>query len=177
MTSSSASNETKPYVLGQAAFERGQYREAIAYFEEALSLVSGDSRRGGEIQIWLVTAYDAAGRSDAALTLCRKLRNHTSYETRQQAKQLLYVLEAPKLQLKSEWLTQIPEIKDSGEVPRYRAAGQGSQRSAPASPAWQTEPMEPIDPKESRGFLGLALGLSAAILGIWWLSTASANLF
>jgi tetratricopeptide (TPR) repeat protein len=158
----------EPYALGQAAFERGQYREAIQRFQEALSFTQESSAAGGKIQIWLVTAYEAVGQTEEALVLCRQLRSHSSYETRQQSKQLLYILEAPKLQLKSEWLTQIPEIRDSDAAPRLRASGQATaSKSAPS--AYSTEPIEPIDPKESRGFIGLGLGVSVGLLIFWWL--------
>jgi tetratricopeptide (TPR) repeat protein len=170
MTVSADADDMKPYALGQAAFERGQYREAIQWFQEALSLTHESSAMGGKIQIWLVTAYEAAGRTEEALTLCRQLRTHADYETRQQSKRLLYILEAPKLQLKAEWLTQIPELKDSGEAPRAWASGQSAKASSPTEPPWSAEPMEPIDPKESQGFLGLALAVSIGLLVFWWLS-------
>jgi tetratricopeptide (TPR) repeat protein len=170
---------TKPYAQGQNAFERGQYREAIDCFQRALSLTPESSALGGAIQIWLVTAYEAAERREEALTLCRQLRTHANYETRQQAKQLLYILEAPKLQLKPEWLTQIPELNESGlpnyKTPTQRAADQFAQGSSSTGPKWSIEPMEPIEPKESRGFLGLALGISIAMLVLWWLSSLSAT--
>jgi tetratricopeptide (TPR) repeat protein len=179
MTFSDSSDTTegmKPYTQGQNAFERGQYREAIDWFQSALSLASESSPLGGAIQIWLVTAYEAAGRKEEALILCRQLRTHGNYETRQQAKQLLYILEAPQLQLKPEWLTQIPELNESNSPSGYRAsthraAGQATAKASLASPRWSTEPMEPIDPKESSGFLGLGLGVSVAILVFWWLSS------
>jgi tetratricopeptide (TPR) repeat protein len=168
---------TKSYTQGQNAFERGQYREAIDCFQSALSLTPESSALGGAIQIWLVTAYEAAERREEALDLCRQLRTHANYETRQQAKQLLYILEAPKLQLKPEWLTQIPELNESG-LPSYnastqRAAGQFAQGASSTGSKWSAEPMEPIEPKESRGFLGLALGVSIAMLVLWWLSSLS----
>jgi tetratricopeptide (TPR) repeat protein len=179
MTFSTAADEnegTKLYFQGQDAFERGQYREAIDYLQQALSLTSESSALGGTIQVWLVTAYEAAERREEALALCRQLRTHGHYETRQQAKQLLYILEAPKLPLKPEWLTQIPELNESGHLSSYRApaqraVGQVSPRERSASPQWSDEPMEPIDPKESRGFLGLALGVSISMLVVWWLSS------
>lgn len=177
--SDSSSNENTEaeamaaYATGQAAFERGLYRDSVDWFEKALSLTSWQSALGGEIQIWLVTAYDAAGQNEAAIALCRKLSTHSNLETRQQSKRLLYILEAPKLQSRPEWLTQIPDLDPPAAAPRrYSAVGQtGLSASKPKEPKSITaEPFEPIDPKESRGFLGIALGLSGVILlGLWWL--------
>jgi thioredoxin-like negative regulator of GroEL len=166
------------YTTGQTAFERGLYRDSIDWFEEALTLTSRQTALGGEIQMWLVTAYDAAGQGEAAIALCRQLSTHANLETRQQSKRLLYILEAPKLQSKPEWLTQIPDLDPPNAAPRrYSAVGQpGQSRNVkPNEPKSITEdPFEPIDPKESRGFLGIALGLSGVILlGLWWLAQAS----
>jgi hypothetical protein len=165
------------YATGQAAFERGLYRDSIDGFETALTLISGSSALGGEIQIWLVTAYDAVGQGAAAIALCRKLSNHPNLETRQQSKRLLFILEAPKLQARPEWLTQIPDLDPPNAAPRrYRAVGQAGQSSSAKSNEPKSitdEPFEPIDPKESRGFLGIALGLSGVILlGLWWLQAS-----
>ena len=167
----------KAYATGQAAFERGLYRDSMDWFEQALTLISGLSALGGEIQIWLVTAYDAAGRGEAAIALCRKLSSHPNLETRQQSKRLLFILEAPKLQSRPEWLTQIPDLDPPNASPRrYSAVGQAGQSSKAKSNEPKSitdEPFEPIDPKESRGFLGIALGLSGVILlGLWWLQAS-----
>jgi hypothetical protein len=165
------------YAMGQAAFERGLYRDSINGFETALTLISGSSALGGEIQLWLVTAYDAVGQGEAAIALCRKLSNHPSLETRQQSKRLLFILEAPKLQARPEWLTQIPDLDPPNAAPgRYRAVGQAGQSGKAKSNEPKSitdEPFEPIDPKESRGFLGIALGLSGVILlGLWWFQSS-----
>jgi tetratricopeptide (TPR) repeat protein len=161
------------YKTGQMAFERGLYRDAIDWFEKALMSISSQSLLGGEIQMWLVTAYDAAGRGEEAISLCRQLSSHAQLEIRHKSKRLLYILEAPKLQSKPEWLTQIPDLDPPNAAPRrYSAVGQPGQLSKAKSNEPKSiteEPFEPIDPKESRGFLSVALGLSAIILlGLWW---------
>jgi tetratricopeptide (TPR) repeat protein len=165
------------YSTGQIAFERGLYRESIGWFEQALTLIAPQSALGGAIQLWLVTAYDAAGQGEEAITLCRKLSNHSNLETRQQSKRLLYILEAPKLQTRPEWLTQIPDLNQPAATRRYSAVGQPGSSALPKSSEPKSitaEPFEPIDPKESSGFLGVALGLSGVILlGLWWLSRAA----
>lgn len=162
---------------GQMAFERGLYRDAIAWFENALTLTSAQSALGGSIQTWLVTAYDAAGQYEAAITLCRQLSTHANLETRQQSKRLLYILEAPKLQTRAEWLTQIPDLNQPAAARRYSAAGQPGDaiKPKPTEPRSITEvPFEPIEPRDSRGFLGVALGISGVLLlGFWWLSQSS----
>jgi tetratricopeptide (TPR) repeat protein len=162
------------FSTAQIAFERGLYRESIGWLEKALTLTSAQSALGGSIQTWLVTAYDAAGQYDAAIALCQKLSTHANLETRQQSKRLLYILEAPKLQPRPEWLTQIPDLNQPAATRRYSAVGQPGSASKPrkTEPKSITEvPFEPIEPKESTGFLGVALGVSGILLlGLWWFS-------
>jgi tetratricopeptide (TPR) repeat protein len=98
------------YQNGKVAFENGKYREAVEQLEKASALLNGNSRLGGEVQIWLVTAYEADGRSEDAIALCEQLKRHPHLETSKEAKRLLYILQAPKLKRPSEWMTQIPDL-------------------------------------------------------------------
>ena len=98
------------YQSGKVAFENGQYRDAVENLETASALLNRNSRLGGEVEIWLVTAYEAAGRSEDAIALCKQLQRHPDYETRQQARRVLYILQAPKLKRPKEWLTEIPDL-------------------------------------------------------------------
>jgi tetratricopeptide (TPR) repeat protein len=161
------------YATGQAAFERGQYRESINWLVQALEhLPNPASPLGGAIQIWLVTAYDASGEREAALDLCRELQTHSDYDTRQQSRRLLYILEAPKLQSRAEWLTQIPDLNPADNPQRENVVGQARAVSAPkptVSKSITADPIDPIDPKESRGFLVSALSICVISLGLlWW---------
>jgi hypothetical protein len=103
------------YKTGCDAFERGQYRQAIKHLENATGLVERTSRLGGEVQIWLVIAYEASGQSPMAIALCRTLTRHAHIETRKQAKRLLTILEAPQLRLHPEWRVEIPDMSQLEE--------------------------------------------------------------
>jgi hypothetical protein len=103
------------YQTGKDAFERGQYREAVQFLAKASQLVDRNSRVGGETLMWLVTAYQAAGQSSEATALCRTLLRHPSIETRKQAKRLIYILEAPELKSRPEWLVSIPDLSTLDE--------------------------------------------------------------
>ncbi|BAY12450.1 tetratricopeptide repeat protein [Calothrix sp. NIES-2098] len=102
------------YQAGRVAFESGQYREAVENLEKASALLSRNSRFAGEVDIWLVTAYEAAGRTEDAIALCERLKRHPYSETNKQARHLLYILKAPKLKRPSEWMTEIPDL---GKLP------------------------------------------------------------
>jgi len=156
------------YETGRVAFERGQYREAIATLETAKSQVAGSSPLGGEVQIWLVTAYEAAGKRSEALSLCQTLKHHPDFQTRKQARRLLEILQAPQLNRRSEWNTTIPDLSAMDESDRLDRRGTGTpQLKAPKSP----EELEPVDlssvETEDNQFLWIALGAIALIIGGW----------
>lgn len=161
------------YQAGEKAFERGQYRESVQYLTKANHLAGQNSRLGGEICIWLVTAYEAAGQRQEATALCRQLQHHPVGKIRKQSRQLLYILEAPRLNLRPEWLTQIPDLSGvSDDNPKYRRGGSAS--SAPASTRPTPTP-EPIDLSqvntEDNRFIWIALlAIALTLGGLIWLS-------
>jgi tetratricopeptide (TPR) repeat protein len=110
MTTESLELAKSRYQIGINAFENGQYREAVENLEKASALLGKNSRFAGEVQIWLVNAYEAAERSEEAIALCQELSRHPHYEIRQQSKRLLYILKAPKLNRPKEWMTEIPDL-------------------------------------------------------------------
>lgn len=157
--------------LGQSAFERGRYRRAIAHFQTARTLANPIGARGGEIQLWLVNAYIAAGEQAEGLALCRKLVLHPDLETSRQSKRLLYILEAPELELKPEWVTQIPDLADldGDQTQRY---AQTPKR--PRRPKLKLEP-EPLDLSQvntaDNQFVWIALvGILLTLGGLIWFS-------
>nr|WP_249369531.1 tetratricopeptide repeat protein [Acaryochloris marina] len=131
------------YTKGREAFEHGYYRESVESLVQAIALVNRNSPLDGEMQMWLVTAYQAAGQQQEAISLCRKLQMHGHWETRKQSKRLLYILEAPQLEKKSEWLTQIPDLSEVNEEDVKERMGVGNF-SPSVTKLRPTEP-EPID--------------------------------
>lgn len=160
------------YQAGKAAFERGEYRKAVQSLESAKALVLPLSRFGGEVQIWLVTAYEAMGQRSDALALCRELSRHPDMQTRKQGSRLLYILEAPRLTTRPEWLTQIPDLtnlEDSAARDRPTATTISPAKQA-EKPAFQLEAV--VDPKQvvqDNRFVWVALGGMAIVLsGLLW---------
>lgn len=155
------------YQAGKKAFECGQYRQSVAALEKACALVNRNSPLGGEMQMWLVTAYQAIGQSQDAIALCRQLSKHPNGQTRQQGRRLLYILEAPKLEKRPEWLTQIPDLSNLEDSTLEQRRGSGDPKSQRPSRRFQPEP-EPLDPSqiatEDDQFIWVALALAIAIL-------------
>lgn len=156
---------------GQALFERGRYKGAIAHFKTALSLSNPVGSKGGEIQTWLVNAYIASGDEEAGKALCRKLILHPDLDTKQISKRMLYILEAPELEMRPEWVTKIPDLAnmDDDTKVRYAQRPKKKRRRKP-----KPEP-EPIDLSQvntaDNQFVWIALvGIVLTLGGLWWLS-------
>lgn len=154
------------YQAGQVAFERGQYRQSVQHLEKASALVAQTSALGGEIQIWLVTAYEAAGQSAEAIALCQKLSRHPSLDTRKQSRRLLPILEAPRLVSRPEWLTQIPDlaaVADQNSTPP-KLASATTRKPSPAKP----QPVELNQMNlQDNPFIWVALAILGVMLIGW----------
>lgn len=161
------------YQAGKTAFERGRYRESVQSLARATALAGPTSQLGGEIQIWLVTAYEAAGQRQEAIALCRQLMHHPVVQTRKQSRQILPILEAPRLNLRSEWLTQIPDLsRVSNEDPRYRQGASTSTSPRPTRPKSTPELIDTsqVNTQDNR-FIWIALiAIALTLGGIIWLS-------
>jgi tetratricopeptide (TPR) repeat protein len=164
------------YQAGKYAFERGQYRQSVERLEQAVNLAGPDTRLGGEVQLWLVSAYQAAGESLRAIALCEQLARHPDLRTRKQSRRLVYILKAPKLRLKPEWMTQIPDLSglEDGDGQNQGTSRFAASTPRPAARPRPASPPEPIDLSQvntkENGFVWVALGAIALLLlgWFWW---------
>ena len=160
------------YQKGKVAFERGDYRASIKQLEAACALMSRNSRLGGEAQIWLAIAYEAAGQQSEAIALCQQLSRHPDIETRKEGKRLLYILQAPKLKRPDEWMTKIPDLGAIAESdPKDRRGGSS------ASPSKRDQKdkleLEPVDLSQvntkDNKFVWIALiAILVTVVGLIW---------
>ncbi len=161
------------YQSGQTAFERGDYRQAIDFFVNAIAQTQATSKIGGEIQLWLAMAYEAAGQGAEAKALCQKLANHPSLDTRQVSKRMLYIMDAPELARRDDWLTKIPDLSHLED--REGKAGGASAPSKPMTPKKEQtleERYPPLDLSQvntkDNNFIAIALAFTVIILfGLW----------
>lgn len=158
------------YQAGKAAFEVGKYRISVQRLEAATTLVNPNSRLGGEVQIWLVTAYEANGQTQEAIALCRRLTKHPDSETRKQSKNLLYILEAPQLQRRAEWMTQIPDLAGlaDSEPQERRGSGNLAIPNRNSQARWEPEPIDPseINTKDNQFIWVALLAIAVTIIGL-----------
>ncbi|KAI3931289.1 hypothetical protein MKX01_040206 [Papaver californicum] len=105
---------TLMFELGQKAYSRGMYGRAVEFLEGALTIIPRPTMFGGEIQIWLAMAYEANNRHADCIALYQQLeRKHPSVSIRRQAKELRYILQAPKLKISKDEMVTIPLIGSS----------------------------------------------------------------
>lgn len=162
------------FAAGQLAFERGDYRGAIQAFERGSAFARTGTALGGEIQLWLVNAYAALNRQDEAIALCEKLTQHPDYETSKQSKRLLYILQAPRLKLRSEWQVKIPDLSALNDADSRPNLGQyAAPRRSPPKPPAAEPPPEDLSRMNTQdnGFLWVVLAGSLLALGsLAWFS-------
>ena len=156
------------YQQGRQAFESGQYRQSVAHLEKATALVPRGSALGREASVWLVTAYDAAGECDRAISLCRELARHPHPETSKQAKRLLYILEAPKLKKRPECLVEVPDFANlQKNDAKWRQAIEATPaRQGRSRDRSEEEPIAPTDANDrDNHFVWIAAIALALVLG------------
>lgn len=170
MTTESLEIAKNRYLAGKIAFENGQYREAVDNLEKAIALLAKNTRFAGEVDIWLVNAYEAAGRSEEAIALCQQLTRHPHYETRSQAKRLVYILKAPKLKRPKEWMTEIPDFGSISENESKTVITAKPKTTKPKSQEPEYIDLSQVNTKDNR-FIWVALIAAALTISyLVWLS-------
>jgi hypothetical protein len=175
MTTENLELARQNFQIGQDAFERGLYRQSIEALEKSVSLAERNSSLGGEVQIWLVNAYQAADRNMEAIALCESLGSHPDIKTRKQSRRMIAILKAPRLKLREEWMTKIPDLTklDEANEKNKRASGYPPPAPRPRSrPQPQPEPIDlsQVETKDN-GFVWIALGaIAIAAMGLIWFS-------
>ncbi len=106
------------YQEGVTNFESGNYQQAIATLERAKSIASFDKKLGGDILIWLANAYDAIGKTEQAIDLCRRLQKHSAGSIRKNARYMLGIFTAPQLSKLEGVVSEVPLLQSPD---RYEA--------------------------------------------------------
>ena len=160
------------YQSGQIAFERGEYRQAVSCFLAALAQVQPNTKIGGEVQVWLATAYEATGQISEAKALCQELSGHPNLDTRQASKRMLYIMQAPELVRREEWMIEIPDLSHLEDAEGNSAVNNMPTLSPPAKVKSLDEIYAPIDLNQvnikDNGFISIALILTiVTLIGLW----------
>lgn len=156
------------YEIGKNALERGQYRLSVENLEKALEIYPIRTKLGGEVSILLITAYQGVGNLQGAIALCRQLSLHPYPLLREQGQQLLYILEAPRLQRPENWMSKIPPLTADSANSQY-LQGKTQKQSSPNS-QYEIKPVDLSQVKtEDNRFIWVALLFVLLLIGgtIW----------
>ncbi len=97
----------------EAALQRGDYQQCLALLEPLAKKYPLTIRKGAQIRMLMITAWMGKGDNDQAISTCRLITNCKDPELRQEARQLLSVLEAPNLPRPENWSISLPSIEVS----------------------------------------------------------------
>ncbi|MBF2064163.1 MAG: hypothetical protein IGS39_07040 [Calothrix sp. C42_A2020_038] len=159
------------YQSGVVAFENGKYREAVESLERASAIIARNTRFGGEVQIWLATAYEAADRNQDAIDLCEQLKRHPDIETSTQAKRLQYIWKAPKLNRPKEWLTEIPDMGAASSNNKTKFVTNTNSSNTPEKvKEKEYVDLNQVNTKDNRFIWVALIGVALALSYLLWLN-------
>ena len=95
----------------EAALEKGDYGICIKIIDPLLLDFQAETEIGGQLRLLIVTAYMGKGDEQKAINICQTLIQNKKESVRQQAKQLLSILDSPRLPKPSNWSVEIPKLE------------------------------------------------------------------
>ncbi|WP_413677474.1 DUF3153 domain-containing protein [Prochlorococcus sp. MIT 0916] len=104
------SNLASAIKAAEAALEKGDYSFCIKIIDPLLLDFQAETETGGQLRLLIVTAYMGKCDEQKAINICQTLIQNKKESVRQQAKQLLSILEAPQLPRPSNWSVKIPKM-------------------------------------------------------------------
>ncbi len=104
------SNVASAIKTAEAALDKGDYSSCIKIIDSLLVNINAESSVGAQLRLMKMTAYMGMGDEEKAINICQLLIKNKEGSVRQQAKQLLTILDAPSLPRPSNWSVKIPKI-------------------------------------------------------------------
>ena len=95
----------------EAALDKGDYNACIKIIDPLLLDFQPETEIGGQLRLLIITAYMGKGDEQKAINICQTLIHNKDESVRQQAKQLLSILDAPRLPKPSNWSVEIPNLE------------------------------------------------------------------
>jgi outer membrane protein assembly factor BamD (BamD/ComL family) len=154
------------YQEGVSNFENGNYQQSIVLLERARALADLETTLGGEILVWLANAYDAVGKTEEAVAICRSLKKHPVNSVRKSARYMLGILTAPQLSKLEGVVSEVPILQSpdtyqSKPVARSKSSGDTERKP------FREVSLEKPNTNSSNNFLWVAIASSLLLLAIW----------
>ena len=105
------SNIASAIKASEAALDKGDYGNCIRIIDPLLLDFQAETEIGGQLRLLIVTAYMGKGDEQKAINICKALIHNKKESVRQQAKQLVSILDAPRLPKPSNWSVEIPNLE------------------------------------------------------------------
>ena len=105
------SNIASAIQAAEAALNKGDYNYCIRIVDPLLLGFQADTPTGGQLRLLLITAYMGKGNEQEAINICKTITKNKKESVRQQSKQLLSILDAPHLEIPTNWSVEIPKLK------------------------------------------------------------------
>lgn len=153
------------YQKGVSSFESGNYQQAIALLDRARALAILETTLGGEILIWLANAYDAIGKTEEAIALCRSLKKHPVNSVRKSARYMLGILTAPQLSKLEGVVSEVP-ILQSPDSYQSKPVAKSNTTTNNQKP-FREVPLEKPNTESKNNFLWFAIAVSLLLLAFW----------
>ena len=144
----------------EAALDRGDYGQSLELLLTLAEQHPLNSPEGPGLRLLMITAWMGQGQNDKAIATCRMLSRCRDPKLRQQAKQLLGVLEAPSLDRPERWSMRMPQLELNGSGSGQTSTMRRRQSRRPDPP-----PLPPTGPTRSPA-AGFAVLVMAVLLGI-----------
>ncbi len=154
------------YQEGVSNFEGGNYQQAIAMLERARALAVLETTLGGEILIWLANAYDAVGKTEEAIAICRGLKKHSVNTVRKSARYMLGILTAPQLSKLEGVFSEVP-ILQSPDTYQSKPVARSKSLSDTEKKPFREVSLEKQNTESNNNFLWVAIAIFLALLAIW----------
>ena len=146
--------------IAETALERGDYGQCLEQLTPLAEARPLPNPEGARVRLLMVTALMGQGRDQEALTICQLLSRSGEPQLRQQARQLLTILEAPALDRPERWSMRLPplSIQASGDAAPVSSRRRRSRKPPPPPPP----PTGPTRPPA----LGFAVLVAAVLLAL-----------
>jgi outer membrane protein assembly factor BamD (BamD/ComL family) len=154
------------YQEGVSNFENGNYQQSIAFLERARALAVVETTLGGEILIWLANAYDAVGKTEEAVAICRSLKKHPVNSVRKSARYMLGILTAPQLSKLEGVVSEVP-ILQSPDTYQSKPVARSKRSGDTERKPFREVSLEKPNTNSSNNFLWVAIASSLLLLAIW----------
>jgi len=130
------------FELAKRCFERSRYSDARALMDRAAEALDAGSYEEGDVLIWRAMTLERLGLVDECRQQYQALKKHACRAIRKQADELLFILDAPVMEIGEDERVTVPALElDSPKDYKWAARGSGRPMRArkPRERTWEDD--------------------------------------